>query len=159
MEHNSKLKDKKQNRSTEYVRLSSKLEDYIKKQKDYIEYLEDCLSHFYYTNSEKYYKLQRKNQKNRPSRNKRRTIFQVLNKIKDMKHISPKTRQSLKETSNKIDEIKKSKAICVKEDWVGEEQRTNFFIQGAASCAIAAFDVAKSTRKKSGTVSRNLGIL
>jgi hypothetical protein len=142
-------------KSAEYDKLYSELVDYIKKQRDYIECSQNRLDFIRYAYSQKYNNEKLKiiyplGMKEEPS------FSRLLEAIKGMEHISKKTRQSIKEASRKIDEIKKSTAICVKEEWVEEEQHTNFTTQGAASCAMAAFDVAQSARKKSGSDGRDL---
>lgn len=142
-------------KSAEYDKLYSELEDYIKKQKIYIECAQNRLDVIRYAYNQKYNSEKLKiiyplGIKEEPSFNP------LLEAIKDMERISKKTRQSIKKASRKIDEIKKSTAICVNEEWVEEEQHTNFITQGAASCAMAALDVAQSARKKSGSDGRDL---
>ena len=149
-----KCADKQQKKSTEYGKLSSKLEDYMKKQKEYIEYSGEYLDYYNYRHSEEYYNDEIKIDP--PKETEEPSFNPVIKSIKDMKHISPKTRQSLKETSDKIDEIKKSTTICIKEDWADEEQLNNFTIQRAASCAIAACKEAEIARKKARTDTQSL---
>ena len=147
--------DARNKKSAEYDKLYSKLEDYIKEQKNYIEHMQNRLDFIHYTYNQKYNSENLKiiclpGVKEEPSFNS------PLEATKGMEHISKKIRQSIKETSRKIDEIKKSTAICIKEDWVDEEQRTNFTTQGAASCAIAACKEAEIARKKAGTDTQSL---
>lgn len=149
-----KCADKQQKKSTEYGKLSSKLEDYTKKQKEYIEYSEEWLGYYQYRHSEEYYNGEIKIDP--PEKIEEPSFDPVIKSIEDMEHISTKTRQSLRETSDKIDEIKKSTATCIKEDWADEEQFNNFTIQRAASCAIAACKEAEIARKKAGTDTQSL---
>lgn len=147
--------DARNKKSAEYDKLYSELEDYIKQQKNYIERMQNRLDFIHYTYNQKYNGEKLKimyplGVKEGPSFNP------PLEVIKGMEHISKKTRQSIKETSRKIDEIKKSTAICIKEYWADEEQFTNFTIQGAASCAIAACKEAEIARKKAGTDTQSL---
>lgn len=151
----TRIADARRKKSAEYDKLYSELEDYIKEQKIYIEHMRNRLDFIQLAYSQKY------NSENLkiiclPGAKECPSFNPPLEAIKGMGHISKKTRQFIKETSRKIDEIKKSTAICVKEEWVKEEQHTNFITQGAASCAMAAFDVAQSARKKSGSDSRDL---
>ena len=147
--------DARQKISAEYDKLYSELEDYMKKQKNYIEYMEENLGYIYHTYSQGF-NNERSNETDPPEIKEEPSFPSPSTITNGMERISPKIRQSLRETSNKIEEIKKSTTTCVKEQWVEEGQRTNFIIQGAASCAIAAFDVAQSARKKSGSDSRDL---
>lgn len=147
--------DKRNKKSAEYDKLYSELEEYIKEQNNYIEYMRNRLDFINCACNQKYNDENLKiipplGAKEGPSFNP------LLEAIKGMEHISKKTRQSIKETSRKIDEIKKSTAICIKEDWVNEEQGTNFTIQGATSCAIAACKEAEIARKKAGTDTQSL---
>ena len=147
--------DTRNKKSAEYDKLYSELEEYIREQNNYIEYMRNRLDFIHYVCNQKYNDENSKimyplGAKEGPSFNP------LLETIKGMEHISKKTRQSIKETSRKIDEIKKSTATCIKEGWVDEEQFNNFTIQRAASCAIAACKEAEIAIKKAWTDKQSL---
>lgn len=147
-------KDRNLQKSTEYFKLSSVLEDYAKEQKIYIKNADDFLYYIEYNGTPDSHgsiiKAKKPVQMKKPSA----SIFAET--LEDMNKIPPDSRQEIRNLLNKINSISESKDLLIENEELEIEDLARLDIQEAASCAIEALKTAEATRKKSGADSTDL---
>ena len=146
-------KDRSLQESTEYFKLSSALEDYANEQRKYVQSVDDFLYHQEYSASDFYGSNIKKR---KPIQMERPPTSIFTEALDNMKHISPESRQEIRNLLNKINSIIESKDLIFENEELEIEDLARLGIQESASCAIEALKTAEATRKRSGANSTDL---
>lgn len=147
-------KDRNLQKSTEYFKLSSALEDYAKEQRRYIKNVDYFLYYIEYNGTPDSHGSIIKAKE--PIRMEIPSTSIFTETLDDMNKIPPDSRQDIRNLLNKINSIAESKDLIIENKELEIEDLARLDIQEAASCAIEALKTAEATRKKSCADSTNL---